>query len=524
MRLGILLLPLCFTAALAPASAQSLHDQAVAESLTPVRPGVPARSPFWNANAKQFVYAPAFEFKTVPGANAYRFTVTGADGRERTFDAAEPWAPLSPVWADVPVGTTNVRVEGVDGEKVIGLAGERTFHRGAVFGGEYGNPVLPYAQSARVALATVVAEPFVKRWRETGKPDADYALYRYPSKIIGKVMTACATYALQDPLPADAAEALDAGRRAADYLMSITTADGPLAGMPPTYERSGATGRENDRWTWMMTPAEAGQGYLDLYDATKDEKYLQAAGRIAAGYARLQRPDGTWNAKVDNQTNEALSPTDLIPAEVIDFLDRVAGNYPNAPGADQAAAVRDRAVAWTRANPLRTFNWQAQFDDMQVRGPYQNLAKHEACMFAAYLFRTGSKEDLAAAEELLTYAEDQFVVWGAPPASSAKYAKADDWYTPASTEQYAMFEPVSGSSAFMIMAYIAAYRATHKPLHLAKAQALADTLTRAQARYNGRYPTRLYKSRDRTYWVNSTVNVIRAMRMLASALPAGEKK
>ena len=42
----------------------------------------------------------------------------------------------------------------------------------------------------------------------------------------------------------------------------------------PTYEVAKATEREDDRWTWMMTPAEAGQGYLDLYDATTDEKYL----------------------------------------------------------------------------------------------------------------------------------------------------------------------------------------------------------------------------------------------------------
>jgi hypothetical protein len=174
-------------------------------------------------------------------------------------------------------------------------------------------------------------------------------------------------------------------------------------------------------------------------------------------------------------------------------------------------------------NPVRTFNWQAQFDDMRVRGEYQNLGKHEACMFAGYLFRSGGKDSVELGEELLAFAEDQFVVWGGPPASSEKYAKAEDWYTPSSTEQYAMFEPVSGSSAFVIMAYVQAYRATGKSIHLAKAEALSDTLTRAQERYNGRYPTRLYKSRDRTYWVNSTVNVIRAMRMLVEAVGAEKR-
>ena len=49
-------------------------------------------------------------------------------------------------------------------------------------------------------------------------------------------------------------------------------------------------------------------------------------------------------------------------------------------------------------NPVRTFDWKAQFDDAKLRGPYENLSKHEATEFACYLFEHG---DIAAAEELL---------------------------------------------------------------------------------------------------------------------------
>ena len=41
----------------------------------------------------------------------------------------------------------------------------------------------------------------------------------------------------------------------------------------------------------MNSPAEAGQGLLDLCDATGDDKYRAAARRIADGYARMQQPD-----------------------------------------------------------------------------------------------------------------------------------------------------------------------------------------------------------------------------------------
>jgi hypothetical protein len=89
------------------------------------------------------------------------------------------------------------------------------------------------------------------------------------------------------------------------------------------------------------------------------------------------------------------------------------------------------------------------------------------------------------------------------------------WITPCSLEQYAMFEPVSGSSAWMIMTYLAAYKATRDPLDLAKAQSLANALTVAQQRDGGgRYPTRMIEQ-DMQYWLNSTVNCAKAMRMLA---------
>src|SRR5439155_22946162 len=124
-------------------------------------------------------------------------------------------------------------------------------------------------------------------------------------------------------------------------------------------------------------------------------------------------------------------------------------------------------------------------------------------------------KQIAPAEEILNFAEDQFVIWEQPPRSSAKFEKPENWFTPCSAEQYAMFEPISGSSAFMIVAYLRAYEATGKALYLAKAQSLGNALTVAQDHYHGRYPTRMYKTLDRTYWINSTVNTARAMDMLS---------
>src|SRR4051812_37506586 len=80
----------------------------------PIRPGVPGKSPFWNAQAKQFIAPPAFGFEPVAGAKVYRFTIECSDGSRRSFEGGEPWAPMTPVWRDVPAGKTKVLVEGLD--------------------------------------------------------------------------------------------------------------------------------------------------------------------------------------------------------------------------------------------------------------------------------------------------------------------------------------------------------------------------------------------------------------------------
>src|SRR5690242_16640794 len=66
--------------------------------VTPIRPGDPGKTPFWNAQAKQFIAPPAFDFPPVTGASVYRFAVACAEGQTRVFEAKEPSAALTPVW------------------------------------------------------------------------------------------------------------------------------------------------------------------------------------------------------------------------------------------------------------------------------------------------------------------------------------------------------------------------------------------------------------------------------------------
>ena len=51
-----------------------LNARAAQEYLDPIRPGYEGRNPYWNGFATKFIYAPAFDFKTIDGAAGYRYT------------------------------------------------------------------------------------------------------------------------------------------------------------------------------------------------------------------------------------------------------------------------------------------------------------------------------------------------------------------------------------------------------------------------------------------------------------------
>ncbi|MBL9117029.1 MAG: hypothetical protein JNJ83_18625 [Verrucomicrobiaceae bacterium] len=501
-----------------------LRQRAIEESATPVREG----APFWNQRAVQFQFAPSFDFKAVPEAQAYRFSIQPVKGEAVTFTADKPTASLAPIWKRLSIGKATLTIRGLDANgREIGEPMTHSFHRASVIPKSYSAPAMPWRESARTALDTLVHSPDLKCWFTTGVPDEQFHLYRYPSKIIGAAADALAIYATQSPAPADAADALEAGRRAADYLLAMCfSADSAWAYHPPTYHPS----KFADRMKGHMNPAnymtncgaEGGGYFLDVYAATKDSKYLDAAKRIAETYAMQQREDGSWLLFVTPSDGKAVADNVLIPTLVIEFLERLALVTKN----HRFDEVRDNAIAWMMKNPVRTWNWQGQFEDVQPQPPYENLTKHEAGDFAIHLLETSpndaAKRQLAL--DLIRFAEDQFVMWSQPPTDSPNKQNDDGnaasrtkrWMLPCVLEQYRCWAPVCASSAKLIRMYLAAYRATNDLLHLEKAKALASTLTHTQStpKAPGRYQTWVMQNPP-TMWFNCELMAVRAMRELA---------
>lgn len=506
-----------FTGCTATPEEKDFGTIALEESAIPIRPGIPGERPFWNTYAKRFIYAPAFDFKTVENAQKYRFELISlADSSTYSFESEQRFAPLSPVWADVPVGYVQLKVLAVaENGKSIELAGERHFYRAAPFAGEYHEPVMPYDSSARLALSNLMNEDYVRYWLEHGKPDPDYKNYIFATKIYSALIVGSITYARLNEGTKEAERSTQLAKIVADYLIGISYEEGSeWESFPPSYHGSYQNRPVGDVFkdkpfmrettNFTIIAADAGHAYLDLYDHTGEEKYLEAAIKIAHTYQKTQMKNGTWYQMVDYKTGEPVVSLIAIPTGVVVYLERLGRDY-GIKGLEETA---EKALQWVMENPVKNFHWVGQFEDITPREPYVNLSREQACDLAMYIFknRNSDQEMLELAEELVRFAEDQFVVWEQPrsvtgknPASNSEY-----WITPCVQEQYVFWTPVSRSAGIMIETYRYAYEATKDEIYLAKAKSIANALTLVQEVFNGEYPS-FFSTLETNKWLNGTV-------------------
>src|SRR5687768_9658092 len=514
------------------------------DTTVPVRPGEPGVRSFWNVNGQRFIYAPAFELPPVAGAVNYRFTIKAKDGRTHAFTADKPWAALSPAWADVAEGYTTLKVEGIDGSgQVVGVAGEKVFYRSPGFQGEAQKPLKLYEVAGREGLKAIFDAPHVQHWLKDAKPDRSYARYCYPNKVIGGLLRGMTAYSKSAEREGDRAAALQIARATAEYLLSLRyPADAAYANVAPTYalnvdKPAGAKGlvpeRVEKRWLMVPSIVDAVFGYLDLYDVTRDEKLLDAAKAAADTLVKTQESDGTWPLMTDWKTGQGVTPHRQIPTWVIFLFDRFERQYQ----LTQYREARARAWDWIVANPLKTYQWDAQFEDIQLREPYMNLAREQACDVAVLLLSNPKRTDdhTRQAEELIRFAEDQFVLWGPVTdvdgwreAMPKRYKNVDEFIAPGVFEQFVCYGPVARSAAILIHTYLKAHEVTGNRAYLEKAKALANGMLAGQEdaaeNYgtNGEVPTWGMR-RKPVNWLNNSFYAADAVLRLANEVsPRGE--
>ena len=494
-----------------------------------LRPGVPGKAPFWNVGSRRFMYAPAFNFKVIAGADRYRFQAKASDGKTHTFEAKEPYATLAPVWLKIPTGSVHLKVEALnDKGGVIGLSGARSFQRTPMYNGPYLKQIKDYQQSAQEGLNTLFKRRYFVEWMKPGVKASDYrrtgddykhAGAAYPAKLIGAVVAGSALYAQITPRPDDADKVIAIGRKAADYLISLSFPAGtPVEHFPPTYDKR--------RDVMMNYPAEAAMAYLDFYEVTKEKKYLDAAVKVAQTYQKLQLPNGTWSTVI-RPTGKGHGPSMLNGVEPVRLFERLMEQY----GHKEFKEMRDKAFAYLMAHPMKTYMWTSQFEDGPPNHSYKALSPAQACELSMYLFdhRKDNPRYVDQAIELMRWSEDQFVTWEVP--GNPKFLGHSWLKIPCVMEQYGYMVPVNFSSQHLIDTYIKAWQSTGNKLYIAKAKDLANGLLHAQEKHQGEYPTYLLSpSADGSFeftqniWINCGVYTIRSVMHLSDALKSEKGK
>ena len=484
----------------------------------PIRPGEPGKAPFWNHFARRFIWAPAFEFAAAPDVREYRFTVTPASGgKPLSFNADAPWRPLTPIWNELAPGQATVKVEalGAGGSVVVG---ERSFVKSPAFSGVTGTPAYPIEESGLRCLRDLLRQRKVASWLTEGRPDIYYPKWIYPGLMASATVQGMTTLARHTTDAKERADALLVARRAADFLMSLREPAGaPLAGWPRTYWDGAQQDIQPGFHDQIMStsPAESARADLDLYDLTGDTAYLGFATGVADTLVRCQLANGTWPLWLDRATSRAKEPAMVVPLAALRLLNRLIGQY----GRADYGAARDRAMKYCEDGPLRTLRWNAQFEDTRPKDAYRNQSHREPALMAQLLFERNRPGDVAHAEELLRWVEDGFVVWDVSDAVTrerlfkpgSRWNGLDpdfglDWFLPAAVEQYAFFTPLDSSSADLIEAWLAGYKVTGRRDYLAKAAALATTLTVAQRYFGGgEIPTHLRQVQPELNWLNCSV-------------------
>jgi maltose/maltodextrin transport system substrate-binding protein len=435
------------------------------------------------------------------------------------FEAAEPWASLTPVWTELPVclmpgcgsspnrpeksGDTWLRltVEGLDatggkpiGKAKIGTAEMLEFRKSQPFQGPLEQPKTTLREACMQAIRHSMAEgmgamyTFYKDHRlpieagrgpELAKRFAGIEPTFLPGGIVvGDSMTFLARESRD---PDEVALALKTARNAADTIINTSNPPGwkyaNFANMmrgPGTHWKAYLAGEKSyEEWLadmhaqsaagytmmWDSRSGDPGLMYLDMYDVTKDAKYLEAAKRLAAAWRDTQLPSGTWPYRVHPVAGESFG-IDYPPALTIWFLDRLATQY----GVRDYEQTADRAFQWVLENQVKPLDLRAHYWDA-TPGPRSSQGALAASEIAMCLFnraaRTKNAEYTAMGEEIVRWIEDWFIRW-----------EADGTVLEQSRDR----ADVAFTAGGVVQAYVKAYEMTGNQLYLAKALRMANRL------------------------------------------------
>jgi hypothetical protein len=190
-----------------------------------------------------------------------------------------------------------------------------------------------------------------------------------------------------------------------------------------------------------------GSAYLELYDVTKDKKYLSGAKTIADTLVKNQRKDGSWPFRVVPADGTVRQDFGGAPVYFVEFFENMLRHRKDA----KYEQAHSRALALMLDRNVKKNQWGTYHEDVKAHD--ENYLSAEPMSFtAAYLFRHSPEhqEYIAMGREVLAKMEARLVHTDLHPAAPA----------PAVSEQAGFDHIMPGHTARYCLALGELYKAT----------------------------------------------------------------
>ena len=431
-------------------------------------------------------------------ARTYRVRVTRAKEDKPAVETAvdRPHDPLTAVWAKLTPGEYHLEVQGVgeDGKPLGVRPWRATFIKVPAFDGPYfAGPARPYDDAA-LALARWTADHF------TLHEMRGHGVYPVPGSgdnggcqvIFGAVWAGLTRYHLADD-PNEREAGLAMAREACEHLRGSCRARG---GMPKCYKEG------------IANASLYGEAFLDLYAATREPRWREAAERVGRAFAESQLDNGTWAEgwkdpdiparRVESSrsdTERRIHEAGLIPgihgphlaeydgSEVLWFLGRIRTELKT----EAFRQSEEKAYQWVMENSVKPFLWRDQGHHSPCMVPPLRYTGRCASYFALYLLDAAPKErsDLDLVADLMRFSETCHLDWSRPGPDATVVTPS---LVSANIRE-------SGASIWLGTRFALVWaklgQRTGNRLHLEKARAIMDAITHAQHPETGNVATGL---------------------------------